>query len=227
MLNNPIYNANTSVIRTLDSWFRYQAGALFNPLSHNIRIEILQSDLHTFLETLDERICQKIKVFCPLVIILLILVLFPLDQVWILFGENWFWSPLDSPGTRDEVLTQRADGRNVQLPTLFGQQCWQLLCPCWRCCANWCNNFQQCWDLQCIVGRIHPIRRWRLCLMRVRGPNNVRRAVPKGPTLLRYASAITEQKKCWELLALKFDQVSNFAQQLLTTRTCNRVWQRT
>ena len=26
------------------------------------------------------------------------------------------------------------------------------------------------------------------------------------PTLLRYASAITEQKKCWELLALKFDR---------------------
>ena len=26
------------------------------------------------------------------------------------------------------------------------------------------------------------------------------------PTLLRYASAITEQKKCWELLAEKFDR---------------------
>ena len=38
------------------------------------------------------------------------------------------------------------------------------------------------------------------------GPNNVGRAVQTDPTLLRYASAITEQKKCWELLALKFDR---------------------
>ena len=40
--------------------------------------------------------------------------------------------------------------------------------------------------------------------MRVRGPNNVVRAVQTDPTLLRYASVITEQKKCWELLAQKF-----------------------
>ena len=31
-------------------------------------------------------------------------------------------------------------------------------------------------------------------------------AVQTDPTLLRYASAITEQKKCWELLAEEFDQ---------------------
>ena len=36
-------------------------------------------------------------------------------------------------------------------------------------------------------------------VMRVRGPNNVGR-------VLSYASVITEQKKCWELLAQKFDQ---------------------
>ena len=42
--------------------------------------------------------------------------------------------------------------------------------------------------------------------MRVRGPNNVGRAVQTDPPLLRYASAITEQKKCWELLARKFDR---------------------
>ena len=32
--------------------------------------------------------------------------------------------------------------------------------------------------------------------MRVRGPNNVGRAVRLDPTLLRYASASTEQQKC-------------------------------
>ena len=36
--------------------------------------------------------------------------------------------------------------------------------------------------------------------MSVRGPNNVGRAVQTDPTLLRYASTITGQKKCWELL---------------------------
>ena len=43
-------------------------------------------------------------------------------------------------------------------------------------------------------------------VMSVRGPNNVGRAVQTDPTLLRYASAITEQKKSWELLAEKFDR---------------------
>ena len=41
--------------------------------------------------------------------------------------------------------------------------------------------------------------------MSVRGSDNVGRAVQTNPTLLRYASAITEQNKCWELLAEKFD----------------------
>ena len=64
--------------------------------------------------------------------------------------------------------------------------------------------------------------------MRLRGPNNVRRAVQTDPTLLRYASAITEQKKCWELLAEKFDRfqtLRNNTQQHPTT--CNRVCKRT
>ena len=39
--------------------------------------------------------------------------------------------------------------------------------------------------------------------MSVHGSNNVGRAVQTDPTLLRYASAITERKKCWELLAEK------------------------
>ena len=44
------------------------------------------------------------------------------------------------------------------------------------------------------------------CVMRMRGPSNVGRAVQTDPTMLRYASAITEQKRCWELLAEKFDR---------------------
>ena len=44
------------------------------------------------------------------------------------------------------------------------------------------------------MGGIQPIRLWRLGVMRVHGPNNAGRAVQTDPTLLRYASVITEQK---------------------------------
>ena len=53
-------------------------------------------------------------------------------------------------------------------------------------------------------------------------------AVHTDPTLLRYASAITEQKKCWELLAEKLDRfqiLRNNTQQHPTI--CNRVCKRT
>ena len=60
-------------------------------------------------------------------------------------------------------------------------------------------------DLQCIVGRIQPIRLCKPCVMSVRGPNSVGRAVQTDPILLRNASSITEQKKCWKSLAEKFD----------------------
>ena len=43
--------------------------------------------------------------------------------------------------------------------------------------------------------------------MSVRGPNNVGRAVQTDPTLLHYASAITEEKKCWKLLVQKLLRV--------------------
>ena len=42
--------------------------------------------------------------------------------------------------------------------------------------------------------------------MSVHGPSNIGRVVQADPTLLRYASAITEQKKRWELLAETFDR---------------------
>ena len=98
----------------------------------------------------------------------------------------------------------------------------------WQWSANGCNNSRQVCDLKCIVGRIQPTSLCNPCVMSVRGPNNVGRAVQTCPTLLCYASAITEQKKCWELLAGKFDRfqtLCNNTQQLPTT--CNRVCKRT
>ena len=92
-------------------------------------------------------------------------------------------------------------------------------------CANGCNNPKHCWDLQSIVGRIQPTRLCKPCVMSVRGRNIVGRAVQTDPTLLRYASAITEQKKCRELSAEKFERFqtlrNNMQQGVQTNSTCN------
>ena len=94
------------------------------------------------------------------------------------------------------------------------QQCWELLHACWQGCANGCNNSQQCWDLQCIVGRIQPISPCNPCVMSVRGPNNV---------ALRFGDHGT--KEMLGVVDWKVWPVSNFAQQHPTT--CNRVCKRT
>ena len=126
-------------------------------------------------------------------------------------------------------MTKAACKRTQQLPaTLLHQQCWELLRACWQWCSNGYNKSQQCWDLQCIVGRIQSISLCKPCVMSVRGPSNVGRAVQTDPTLLRYASTITEQKKWLELLAEKFNwfqTLPNNRQQHPTTY--NRVWKRT
>ena len=106
--------------------------------------------------------------------------------------------------------------RTQQLPILFARQYWELLWQCW-----WvvCKQLQTLLG-PAVQGRIQPIRLWRPCVMRVRGSINVGRAVQTDPTLLRYASAITEQKKSWELLAQNFEPfqtLRNNTQQHATT----------
>ena len=76
--------------------------------------------------------------------------------------------------------------RAQQLPTLLRQRCWELLCACWQWCANGCNNSQQVWDLQCIVGRIQPIS---VC----NPSNNMQQGVQ--------TDATRNIQQCWELLA--------------------------
>ena len=132
----------------------------------------------------------------------MLLVLLPVLESTGLYVE---WNALRRVDTN--VLSKAACKRTQQLPTLLRQQCW---------------------NLQCIVGRIQPISLCKPCVMSVRGPNNVGRAVQRDTTLLRYASAITEQKKCWDLLAEKFDwfqTLRNNKQEQPTT--CNRVCKRT
>ena len=146
---------------------------------------------------------------------------FPLlkSHVWLVVQSSQF---SDLPNYIDKAACKRTQ----QLSTLLRQQCWVLLRAGWQWCANGCINFQQVWDLQCIVGRIQPIGLCNPCVISVRGPYNVGRTVQTDPTLLRYASAITEQKKCWELLAEKFDRfqtLRNNSQQqgVQTDATCN------
>ena len=118
-----------------------------------------------------------------------------------------------------------------QPPTLLGQQCWELLPPCWQWCANGCNNSQQCWNLQCIVGRMQNMRPCKLSLIRVRGLNNVGKAVQTDPTSLRYASAITDFKGsltrfklCANTLVSTTRVRNNMQQGVQMDVTCNIHW---
>ena len=89
----------------------------------------------------------------------------------------WRWLLTRMVFISDHWRCKAACKRTQQLPTLLHQQCWELLRPCWQWRANGCNNSQQCWDLQRIVGRIQPISLCNSCPIKVHGPNNVGRAV--------------------------------------------------
>ena len=106
---------------------------------------------------------------------------------------------------------------NIVAPTMLKVVVYVLAVVCKR-------MQQQCWDLQCIVERIQPIRLCKPCVMRVRGPNNVGRAVQTDPTLLRHILAITEQKKCWELLAEKFDQFQTLRNNMQQSEQTDVTW---
>ena len=60
---------------------------LFNPLSPNIHIQILQTDLHTFPYRISCKTLIKDHSIFSLVIVLLILITLSLDNVWILLEE--------------------------------------------------------------------------------------------------------------------------------------------
>ena len=94
----------------------------------------------------------------------------------------------------------------------MGQQCCELLGPCWQWCANGCKNSQQCWDLQYIVEKIQPIRLWSPRVMHVRGPVDATNC------------AINGTKEMLGVVGSNVWPILNFAQQF---PTCNRVCKRT
>ena len=65
-----------------------------NPLSPDIHLQILHTDLYTFpLRISWENLIKDQGIFA-LVIILLILITFSFDSEWVLLRENCCWSPL-------------------------------------------------------------------------------------------------------------------------------------
>ena len=109
-----------------------------------------------------------------------------------------------------QLVIVKLRGNRATTPNIVGLAMLGVVATVLAVFASRYNNSQQCWDLQYIVRRIQPIRLRRPCVMRVRGPNNVGRAAKTDPKLLRFASATTEQKKCWELLPQKFDRFQTF-----------------
>ena len=95
--------------------------------------------------------------------------------------------------------------RMHQLPALLGHWFWELLRPCGQWCANRCNNSQQCWDPQCIVGRIQPIRLWRPCVMIVRGPSKLEELCKRIQNCCPTQRASKKAAKIWnKYLSAKF-----------------------
>ena len=100
---------------------------------------------------------------------------------------------------------------------IAGPTCWELLCPCWQWCANGCI---QCW----------PITRSNCVAFSKETVCNARAWAQQcwKSWANSYASVITEQKNCWELLTQNFDRfqtLCNNSQQHATA--CNRVCKRT
>ena len=111
---------------------------------------------------------------------------------------------------------------NIVAPTMLG-----VVGACWKWCANGCNNSQQCWDLQWIVGRIQPISHCKPCVMRVRGPNNVAelcKRIQHCCATLRRSWNKRNVGSCW-LKSLTGFKLRNNTQRHPTT--CNRVCKRT
>ena len=113
-------------------------------------------------------------------------------------------------------------GSGVQTPL--------LLRSCWQWCAKGCNNSQQCWDLDRIVGRIQPIRLWRPCVTNARAQPQQRwkSCANRSNVFWSHASAITEQKNvgsCWPKSLTAFNLCAttpNNTQKHITAY--NRVW---
>ena len=100
-----ISNSNIAfmlVIRYFYSWrnSKRMQQRLTYPLSPNVQIQILHTCVHKLPYRISWQNLIKDQSISPLFIIFLILPTFSLDDVLILFGENWCWSLLGLKGLR-------------------------------------------------------------------------------------------------------------------------------
>ena len=109
----------------------------FNPLSPNIKIQILHTDLYTFpLRISWENLIKDQGIF-SLVIILLILIASSLNNIWILLGENWSWSLLVLKGLTLLLVTS-AFSLTINLP--FVGSFFMIIKKTLSLCAGWRNK---------------------------------------------------------------------------------------
>ena len=83
--------------------YRHNKKLAVNPLSPNIHIQILKTDLHTFSLRISGENLIKDHGISSMVIILLILITLSVDSVWMLLGENCCWSLLALKGLSHSV----------------------------------------------------------------------------------------------------------------------------
>ena len=91
---------------------------VFNPLSPNIHIQILQTDLYISFKNELREFDLRSKHF-SLVIILWILITSSLDNVWISLGENWCWSLLGLKGLITDLLLWVSLAKSIYYNNVF------------------------------------------------------------------------------------------------------------
>ena len=95
-----------------------------NPLSPNIHIQILQTDLYTFPFRISWENLIKDQGILSLVIILLTLITFSLANLWISLGENWCWSLLGLKGIINLFQYVWESLRNYFFNSIFNKRKW-------------------------------------------------------------------------------------------------------
>ena len=107
---------------------------ILNPLSPNIHLQILQTDVHTSpLRISWENLIKNHGIF-SMMIILLILITLSLDSEWILLGENCCWTLLGLKGLKECFLFQfqyvmtLINGHSLRQVTHYSYLWWAMLC---------------------------------------------------------------------------------------------------
>ena len=119
---------------------------MFNPLSPNIHIQILQTDLHIFpLRISWENLIKDQGIFALVIILLTLivtLITFSLANLWISSGENWCWSLLGLKGLNNSYIAIECDNNCLDGMYYLGVIQLNLVFIMFSFCATWMNQVQ-------------------------------------------------------------------------------------